>query len=68
MQNIKNGLLHGKIYSILGGKKEYEGQYENGLQEGIFTLYDTDEKVISKVRFIKGEIVKVIQYQDPYFE
>lgn len=58
----QNGILHGNVY-----KKEtdydttvYEGQYMNGLQEGIFRMYDYKGNLQSEVLFEKGKVVNVL--------
>ena len=57
----KNGKFHGKIYET----GVYEGQYVDGLQEGIFKMYSYTGEVRSEVRFEKGKIVEVIQFNGP---
>ncbi len=59
---FKNGKLDGKIQQYSpGGALEYEGQYKDGLQEGIFRRYGYEGIFVSEVVFEHGKIVKINQ-------
>jgi len=57
---FNNGKLDGRVYMInLDNKLGYEGQYTDGLQEGIFRRYSFVGHLESEVVFEKGRIVQI---------
>jgi antitoxin component YwqK of YwqJK toxin-antitoxin module len=41
------------------GTLEYEGKYQDGLQEGVFRRYDYEGNLESEVVFKDGQLVKI---------
>ena len=58
---FKDGKLDGKAegYDTDSGVLRYEGEYTNGLQEGVFRMYDYQGNLTSEVVFKDGQVVKV---------
>lgn len=57
---FRNGKLEGRSFKYSAdGSLEYEGQYINGAQEGIFRRYNYKGNIESEVIFDKGIITKI---------
>jgi antitoxin component YwqK of YwqJK toxin-antitoxin module len=58
---FKNGKLEGAArgYDLENGILDYEGHYKNGLQDGIFRIYNRTGDLESEVVFEAGKLVTI---------
>lgn len=64
---FENGVMHGayrEFYDEGRKKMRSEGRFEDGMKQGVWTMYDRRSRVESVVIFNRGEILERTLYDD----
>jgi len=60
VSNLPSGKVVYRGYRKENGTRAWESEYINGLRDGLYKVYDGDEKLLSKDLFSKGYHIKTI--------